>query len=127
MTDQTVPLALTLPSGIERMFPTLTPAQVARIGAHGRVRSIQEGEVLVEPGQQIVPFFVVTAGQIEIVRPSGTTETLVAVYGPAQFTGEVNMLSGRPAMLRVGVRESGEDRKSTRLNSRHMVSSMASS
>jgi len=108
MTDQTVPLALTLPSGIERMFPTLTPAQVARIGAHGRVRSIQEGEVLVEPGQQIVPFFVVTAGQIEIVRPSGTTETLVAVYGPAQFTGEVNMLSGRPAMLRVRVRESGE-------------------
>ncbi|HEY7220478.1 MAG TPA: FAD-dependent oxidoreductase [Candidatus Binatia bacterium] len=108
MTDQTVPLALTLPSGIERMFPTLTRAQVARIGAHGRVRSIQEGEVLVEPGQQIVPFFVVTAGQIEIVRPSGTTETLVAVYGPAQFTGEVNMLSGRPAMLRVRVRESGE-------------------
>jgi len=108
MPDQTVPLALTLPSGIERMFPTLTPAQVARIGAHGRVRSIQEGEVLVEPGQQIVPFFVVTAGQIEIVRPSGTTETLVAVYGPAQFTGEVNMLSGRPAMLRVRVRESGE-------------------
>ena len=108
MTDQTVPLALTLPSGIERMFPTLTPAQVARIGAQGRVRSIQEGEVLVEPGQQIVPFFVVTAGQIEIVRPSGTTETLVAVYGPAQFTGEVNMLSGRPAMLRVRVRESGE-------------------
>ena len=108
MTDQTVPLALTLPSGIERMFPTLTPAQVARIAAHGRVRSIQEGELLVEPGQQIVPFFVVTAGQIEIVRPSGTTETLVAVYGPAQFTGEVNMLSGRPAMLRVRVRESGE-------------------
>jgi thioredoxin reductase (NADPH) len=108
MPDQTVPLALTLPSGIERMFPTLTPAQVARIAAHGRVRSIQEGEVLVEPGQQIVPFFVVTAGQIEIVRPSGTTETLVAVYGPAQFTGEVNMLSGRPAMLRVRVRESGE-------------------
>jgi len=108
MTDTTVPLALTLPSGIERMFPTLTPAQVARIAAHGRVRSIQAGEVLVEPGQQIVPFFVVTAGQIEIVRPSGTTETLVVVYGPAQFTGEVNMLSGRPAMLRVRAKESGE-------------------
>jgi thioredoxin reductase (NADPH) len=108
MTDQTLPLALTLPSGIERMFPTLTPAQVERIAAHGRVRSIQAGEVLVEPGQQIVPFFVVMAGQIEIVRPSGTTETLVVVYESGQFTGEVNMLSGRPAMLRVRVRESGE-------------------
>jgi thioredoxin reductase (NADPH) len=108
MTDQTLPLALTLPSGIERMFPTLTPAQVERIAAHGRVRSIQAGEVLVEPGQQIVPFFVVMAGQIEIVRPSGTAETLVVVYESGQFTGEVNMLSGRPAMLRVRVRESGE-------------------
>jgi thioredoxin reductase (NADPH) len=100
MADQTLPLAVTLPSGIERMFPTLTLAQVERIAAHGRVRLIQAGEVLVEPGQQIVPFFVVGTGQIEIVRPSGAAETLVVVYGRGQFTGEVNMLSGRPALLR---------------------------
>jgi thioredoxin reductase (NADPH) len=108
MTDTTLPIALTLPSGVERMFPTLTPAQVERIAAHGHVRPIRAGEVLVEPGQQIVPFFVVRAGEIEIVRPSGATETLVVVYEPGQFTGEVNMLSGRPAMLRVRARESGE-------------------
>jgi thioredoxin reductase (NADPH) len=108
MTDTTLPLAFTLPSGIERMVPTLTPAQVERIAAHGRMRSIRAGEVLVEQGQQTVPFFVVSTGQIEIVRPSATTETLVVLYGPGQFTGEVNMLSGRPAMLRVRVKESGE-------------------
>ena len=96
MTDTTVPLALTLPSGAERMFPTLTPAQIERIAAHGHSASIRAGEVLIEPGEQIVPFFVVTAGRVEIVRPSGTSETLVVVYGPGQFTGEVNMLSGRP-------------------------------
>jgi thioredoxin reductase (NADPH) len=108
MTDKTLPLALTLPSGVERMFPTLTSAQLERVAAHGRVRSIQAGEVLVEPGQQIVPFYVLTAGQVEVVRPSGNSETLVIVYGPGQFTGEVNMLSGRPAMLRVRASESGE-------------------
>jgi thioredoxin reductase (NADPH) len=108
MTDKTLPVALTLPSGVERMFPTLTRAQLERVAAQGRVRPIQAGEVLVEPGQQIVPFFVVRAGAIEIIRPSGTAETLVVVYGPGQFTGEVNMLSGRPAMLRVRVGESGE-------------------
>ncbi len=108
MTDKTLPLALTLPSGVERMFPTLTPAQVERIAAHGHVRLIRAGEVLVEPGEQVVPFFVIIAGRVEVVRPSGTTETLVAVYGPAQFTGEVNMLSGRPAMLRLRASESGE-------------------
>ena len=108
MTDTTLPLAFTLPSGIERMVPTLTRAQVERIAAHGRMRSIRAGEVLVEPGQQTVPFFVVSTGQIEIVRPSATTETLVVLYGPGQFTGEVNMLSGRPAMLQVRAKESGE-------------------
>ena len=108
MTNTALPLALTLPSGAERMFPTLTLAQIQRIAAHGQVRSIRAGEVLIEPGQQVVPFFVVKAGRVEIVRPSGTSETLVIVYGPGQFTGEVNMLSGRPAMLRARASESGE-------------------
>ena len=82
MTDTALPVALTLTSGVERMFPTLTPAQVKRIAVHGQVRSIRLGEVLIEAGEQVVPFFVVTAGRIEIVRPSGTAETLVAVHGP---------------------------------------------
>jgi len=90
------------------MFPTLTPAQVERIAAHGHVRQIRPGEVLVQQGDQIVPFFVVKTGGVEIVRPSGTNETLVALYGPGQFTGEVNMLSGRPALLQVRASEAGE-------------------
>jgi thioredoxin reductase (NADPH) len=104
----TLGVALTLTSGIERVFPTLTPAQVERIAAHGRVRQIRPGEVLVQPGDQIVPFFVVTSGGVEIVRPSSANETLVVLYGPGQFTGEVNMLSGRPALLQVRASESGE-------------------
>jgi thioredoxin reductase (NADPH) len=104
----TLGVPLTLTSGIERMFPTLTPAQVERIAAHGGVRQIRPGEVLVQPGDQIVPFFVVTSGGVEIVRPSSANETLVALYGPGQFTGEVNMLSGRPALLQVRASEAGE-------------------
>jgi thioredoxin reductase (NADPH) len=107
MTDTTLPLALTLPSGIERMFPTLTPAQVERIAAHGRSRSIDGGEVLVEPGQPIVSFYVITEGQVEIVRPWFGKETVVVIYEPGQFTGEVNMLSGRPAIHRVRARQAG--------------------
>ena len=98
----------TLTSSVERTFPTLTPAQVERIAAHGRVRQIRPGEVLVQPGDQIVPFFVITTGGIEIVRPSSANETLVVLYGPGQFTGEVNMLSGRPALLQVRGSEAGE-------------------
>src|SRR5436309_71669 len=108
MTDTALPSPLTLSSGVERMFPTLTPAQVKRIAMHGKQRSIRSGEVLIEAGARVVPFFVVTAGRVEVVRPSGSTETLVAVHGPGQFTGEVNMLSGRPALVRSRTIESGE-------------------
>jgi thioredoxin reductase (NADPH) len=95
-------------SRADHVFPTLTPAQIARVARHGRARSTRKGEVLVEAGDHVVPFFVVTAGQVEIVRPSGSAETLVAVHSPGQFTGEVNMISGRRALFRARARESGE-------------------
>ncbi len=107
MTEPARPVPLTPTAPIERIFPTLTQAQVARIAAHGSVRRIRPGEVLFEAGDPVVPFFVVTAGQIEIVRPSSAGETLVAVHGPGQFTGEVNMLSGRRALARGRVTEPG--------------------
>jgi len=96
------------PSPSAQMFPTLTPAQVARIAAHGSVRAVQKGEVLVEAGDQVVSFFVVKTGRLEIVQPSGTAETIVAVHGPGQFTGEVNMISGRRSLVRARAGEPGE-------------------
>ena len=108
VTHATLGVPSTLTSGVERMFPTLTSAQVERIAAHGHARPIRPGEVLVQPGDRNVPFFVITTGGVEIVRPSSSNETLVALYGPGQFTGEVNMLSGRPALLRVRTSEAGE-------------------
>ena len=87
-------------SRIEKIFPKLTPAQISRIAAHGHVRSVQSGEVLMEQGDTSVPFFVVITGEVEIVRPFGTHETLITVHGPGEFTGEVNMLSGRRSLVR---------------------------
>jgi thioredoxin reductase (NADPH) len=108
MTDTTIPLKLTLASPADQMFPSLTPAQITRAAVHGRVRPIQRGEVLIESGDQIVPFFIVTAGQIEIVQPSGTGQTLITVHGPGGFTGEINMMTGRRSIVRARVIESGE-------------------
>src|SRR5437763_14162708 len=85
---------LTADTRPDHVFPTLTPAQVARVAAHGRVRRVDQGEVLVEAGEQTARFFVVTEGLIEIVRPTGTTEDSVALFRPGQFGGEVSMLSG---------------------------------
>jgi thioredoxin reductase (NADPH) len=102
------PMTPTLSSPADQTFPTLTPAQIARIAEHGSARPIRRGEVLVEAGDHVVPFFVVREGRLEVVRPAEATETLVATHGPGQFTGEVNMLSGRRALLRTRVSEDGE-------------------
>ena len=107
MTETTSPVPLTLTARVDQVFPTLTPAQLARLAAHGHVRHVQRGEVLAEAGEQLARFFVVTAGQVELVRPSGVTEALVAVLRPGQFTGEVTMLSGRRGLVRIRVGEAG--------------------
>jgi thioredoxin reductase (NADPH) len=91
----------------EKIFPKLTPVQINRITTHGRIRSVQSGEVLIEQGDTWVPFFVVVTGEIEIVRPFGTHETLVTIHSSGEFTGEVNMLSGRRSLIRARVTEPG--------------------
>ena len=95
-------------SRLEQIFPKLTPAQISRIAAHGHMRAIQPGEVLVEQGDSAVPFFVVVSGELEIVRPSCAGETLVTIHRAGQFTGEVNMLSGRRALTRMRATKPGQ-------------------
>jgi thioredoxin reductase (NADPH) len=108
MTETIPSTPLTTDARAGQMFPTLTPAQIARVAAPGAVRPVRSGEVLFEAGDHGIPFFVVKTGRIEMVRPTGATETLVVAHGPGQFTGEVNMLSGRRSLVRARVAEPGE-------------------
>jgi thioredoxin reductase (NADPH) len=94
-------------SRIEKIFPKLTPEQIRRIAAYGGTRSVQPGEVLIEQGDTSVPFFVVITAEVEIVRPFGVHETLVTVHGYGEFTGEVNMLSGRRSFFRARATKAG--------------------
>jgi thioredoxin reductase (NADPH) len=93
---------------MEQLFPTLTSAQIARIAARGRRRTITRGEVLVEVGDRDIPFFVVVSGEFQALRPSGATETLIVAHGPGQFTGEAIMITGRRSMGRLRASEPGE-------------------
>ena len=87
-------------SRLEKIFPKLTQAQISRIATYGRTRSVQTGDVLIEQGDISMPFFVVITGEVEIVRPFGAHETLITIHGNGQFTGDVNMLSGRRSLFR---------------------------
>ena len=92
----------------ERLFPTLTAAQMARMSTRGHRRPITAGEILVEVGDKAVPFFVVVSGAVQILRRSGATDTLIVTHRPGEFLGEGNMIAGRRALIRALVSEPGE-------------------
>ena len=92
----------------DRMFPRLTPDQVTRVAPHGQARQVIAGEVLAEAGEETPRFFVVKTGQIDIIQASGDSEEVVAICRTGQFTGEVNLLSGRRMLVRLRASEPGE-------------------
>jgi thioredoxin reductase (NADPH) len=92
----------------ERLFPKLTAAQLARVAAHGRRRSTSRAEVLIDVGDRVVPCFVVVTGEIQVLQVSNRAETLIVSHGPGSFSGEANLISGRPSMARLRVAEPGE-------------------
>jgi thioredoxin reductase (NADPH) len=96
-----IPGSLSIAPREDQLWPTLTPAQIARIERHGRRRSLQPGEVLIEAGQQDFPFFVVTDGEVVVERPTCDGPQLVVTYGPGSFSGELNMLAGRRPLANV--------------------------
>ena len=53
----------------EQIFPKLTPAQIARLEAHGTRIETRAGEVLIEPGQLHREFLVVLTGSLEVTLP----------------------------------------------------------
>jgi thioredoxin reductase (NADPH) len=97
----TLPIPLTLRSRQDEVFPRLTPDQIARVAAHGRTRSVGAGEVLVEGGQPMNSFFVVTEGQLDVVLVSDGKEQLVTTHQAGQFSGEINLLAGRRGLATI--------------------------
>src|SRR5262252_4604293 len=90
-------------------FPVLTAAQIARIREAGRIRKVELGEILFEPGQTNVPFFVLLSGSLDIVLPDGIGgERAIATHHAGAFTGEMTMISNRGALARGRVSEAGE-------------------
>ena len=92
----------------DQIFPKLTPAQIARLEAHGKRVAIRKGDVLIQPGDRGGRLLVVLSGSLEVVRPGIAGEELIVVHTPGSFAGELSMLRGAGALVRVRVRESGE-------------------
>src|SRR5438094_910888 len=96
------------PTPDPHLFPVLAPDQLSRAAIYEQKRPVDRGEVLVDVGNQMLRVFVVTAGELEIVRPAGEREDFVATLKPGHFSGEVSTLAGRPALVRIRAITSSE-------------------
>jgi len=89
-------------------FPVLTSAQINRVRPGSKLREVKLGEILFEPGDTAVPFFILLSGSMEIVQPDPWGEHPVTTHGPGEFTGEIAMISGQRCLVRGRVTEAGE-------------------
>jgi thioredoxin reductase (NADPH) len=84
---------------LDATFPKLTPAQIGRLGAVGHPRRFAAGEMIYERGSARRAFYVLQSGRVEIVSPSRDGEERVTIHAAGEFTGEVDMMSGRQSLV----------------------------
>jgi thioredoxin reductase (NADPH) len=106
---------------IAAMFPKLDDAQIARLAAFGTQRDARAREVFLELGDLHHGIFIVLSGNIEVIRLSGGAETVLHVLGPGEFTGDVNLLSGRGTLIRGKAVEASTLLEIDRANLRHIM------
>jgi thioredoxin reductase (NADPH) len=105
MSSQLTPLAADIRG---EAFPTLTAEQISRVRPSSKVRNVEVGEILFEPGDSDVPFFVLLSGSMEIVQPDRQGERPIVKHEAGGFTGEITMISGRRCLVRGRVTVAGE-------------------
>jgi thioredoxin reductase (NADPH) len=99
---------VSLTARVDQLFPTLTAAQLERFAAHGRTRTVTEGEELSRAGEPTAQLFVVRSGRLDVIRTMAASEEVVASFGPGMFTGEASLLSGRRGVADIRAATPGE-------------------
>jgi thioredoxin reductase (NADPH) len=89
----------------EETFPKLSEEQRGRIAAFARERRFADGEMLWEQGDCNRPLYVVLDGKVTILSDA---DRFVTAHEPGQFSGDIDLLSGHPAVVRG--RATGETR-----------------
>lgn len=80
-------------------FPKLTDNQIAMLSAFAVRKKFDTGETLFAAGQKDVKFYVIISGEVEVIDNSECEHTLVTVHEPGEFTGDIDILTGRPAVV----------------------------
>jgi thioredoxin reductase (NADPH) len=81
---------------------------MARLRDAGELRPVRSGDVLYREGDVGYDFFVIESGVVAVVQGYGHENRVIAIHGPHRFLGELNLLTGGPALLTNVARDAGE-------------------
>ena len=87
--------------------PMLEVSALGELARFGTEVATFPGELLFQAGDRFYDFIVVLTGEVQIVRPALDSEAVVAVFGPGQFLGELNLLTGQRVVLTARVTRPG--------------------
>ncbi len=90
------------------LYPKLSDEQIARLSQVGIRRTVPQGEILFDQGSIGRHFYVLLKGTVEALLPSSEGEVNLRLHQPGDFTGELDMLSGRPSLVRARTVEPSE-------------------
>src|ERR1700692_2420848 len=82
----------------EVAFPRLTSGELALVEPLATPRDYADGETIFRAGQADIDLYIVESGQIEIRNPTNGDQVIV-VHGPGQFSGDIDLLTGRPVIV----------------------------
>ena len=80
-------------------FPKLNESEIELLAGMAKVCSFEDGETIFQAGQRGLPLYVVKSGGIAIVDESRPEPVTIVVHGPGEFTGDVSLLTDRPAVV----------------------------
>src|SRR5690349_8228289 len=82
--------------------PALSSSQLAKLAEIGEERAANVGDFLYAIGDDDYPFIAILEGEVAILDGAGNE---IVRHGPANFLGELNILSGQSAFVTAVVRE----------------------
>lgn len=82
-------------------FPVLDPSLMQSVAGLGKLLRFSPNEKLISQGSKYYPFYIIKSGEVRVVELDGDVEHPITNHGPGQFTGDVDMLTGRSAVISV--------------------------
>jgi signal transduction histidine kinase len=80
------------------LFPRLTEEALRHMREVGEEVELADGTVLFAEGDRDYSLFVVLEGEMRVTKQVGGEETLLAIHEHGEFSGEISMLTGEPAI-----------------------------